>query len=402
MTKVYRKSGRRSFTLDVSVNGKRRRVGLGRVKSAVAKQVVHHVDELLAMRGSTVPVPPATAAWLEEIDDGIHKALVKAGVTSNRAEQGKATLTVSRMFELYLQRRTDLAGRSRENIQQARNAACKFFGTSRDAGSISPAEAQDFRRAMVAKHATATVATHIKKTKQVFKDAVDRRLIASNPLSAVKAGSQKNRDRLKYIDRETIQRVIDEAPDAEWRLLIKLARYGGLRMPSEVASLTWDSILWDKSRIIINSQKQKGTDKAVRIIPLFPELQPELQQLFDRAEPGEKQVLPFVRNFKNLRTRFMGMIERAGCEPWPRLWHNLRASRQTELAATLPIHVVCAWIGNSEQVATDHYLQVTDADFDRFKTGDARGDRLSDSSVSNRTTHTTHGGETHGKHDKQR
>lgn len=50
MTKVYRKSGRRSFTLDVSVNGKRRRVGLGRVKSAVAKQVVHHVDELLAMR----------------------------------------------------------------------------------------------------------------------------------------------------------------------------------------------------------------------------------------------------------------------------------------------------------------------------------------------------------------
>jgi len=28
-------------------------------------------------------------------------------------------------------------------------------------------------------------------------------------------------------------------------------------------------------------------------------------------------------------------------------------------------HVVCAWIGSSEAVAKDHYLQVTDAHFER-------------------------------------
>ena len=30
-----------------------------------------------------------------------------------------------------------------------------------------------------------------------------------------------------------------------------------------------------------------------------------------------------------------------------------------------PIHVVCAWIGNSADVARRHYLQVTDADFEK-------------------------------------
>src|SRR5262249_43277100 len=55
--------------------------------------------------------------------------------------------------------------------------------------------------------------------------------------------------------------------------------------------------------------------------------------------------------------------------PWPKLFHNLRATRQTELAETWPEHVVCAWIGNSRDVARKHYLQVTDDHFDRAAAG---------------------------------
>ena len=43
----------------------------------------------------------------------------------------------------------------------------------------------------------------------------------------------------------------------------------------------------------------------------------------------------------------------------------MRASRETELVVDYPIHVVCAWIGNSPAVAAKHYLQVRDEDFDR-------------------------------------
>lgn len=43
-----------------------------------------------------------------------------------------------------------------------------------------------------------------------------------------------------------------------------------------------------------------------------------------------------------------------GCESlpaWRRPFHNLRASRETELANEFPLHVVCEWIGNSVEVA---------------------------------------------------
>lgn len=42
------------------------------------------------------------------------------------------------------------------------------------------------------------------------------------------------------------------------------------------------------------------------------------------------------------------------------------------LLQTYPIHVVCAWLGNSQRVAAKHYLQVTDADFDRATGGGAQ------------------------------
>ncbi len=66
----------------------------------------------------------------------------------------------------------------------------------------------------------------------------------------------------------------------------------------------------------------------------------------------------------NLRTQFIRLIKRAGLVPWPKLFQAMRATRETELMKTHPIHVVTAWIGNSVPVAMKHYLQVTDADFE--------------------------------------
>ena len=76
----------------------------------------------------------------------------------------------------------------------------------------------------------------------------------------------------------------------------------------------------------------------------------------------------------NLRTQLIRIIRRAGLEPWPRLFQNLRATRETELAQQFPMHVVCEWIGNSQLVAVKHYLQVTDADYQRATTHTASTD----------------------------
>ena len=49
----------------------------------------------------------------------------------------------------------------------------------------------------------------------------------------------------------------------------------------------------------------------------------------------------------NLRTTFGKILRRAGLEPWPRLFHNLRASRETELVEKYPVQVVTSWLGNT-------------------------------------------------------
>ena len=65
----------------------------------------------------------------------------------------------------------------------------------------------------------------------------------------------------------------------------------------------------------------------------------------------------------NLRKHLLRIIKRAGLTSWPKLFQNLRATRETELAETYPLHVVTAWLGNSQLVAAKHYLQVTDQHF---------------------------------------
>ena len=58
------------------------------------------------------------------------------------------------------------------------------------------------------------------------------------------------------------------------------------------------------------------------------------------------------------------IIALAGIEPWPKTFHNCRATRRTELQGEFKTHVVNAWIGHGSAVAEKHYLQVTDDDFD--------------------------------------
>ena len=53
-------------------------------------------------------------------------------------------------------------------------------------------------------------------------------------------------------------------------------------------------------------------------------------------------------------------ITRVGFTPWPKLFQNLRANRQTELSDEFPEHVVIHSLGNSQPVATKRYLRKTD------------------------------------------
>ncbi len=79
-------------------------------------------------------------------------------------------------------------------------------------------------------------------------------------------------------------------------------------------------------------------------------------------EPPE--IKPIVTEYQRHRLTCCSCGESTcGMTPWPKMWHNLRATRETELAESVPIHAVCQWIGHSEAVAKRHDLQVTDEHF---------------------------------------
>ncbi|HEX2973838.1 MAG TPA: hypothetical protein VHP11_16010, partial [Tepidisphaeraceae bacterium] len=104
---------------------------------------------------------------------------------------------------------------------------------------------------------------------------------------------------------------------------------------------------------------------AYRMLPLFPELREYLLQLFTETPEGTEYVISKCRGGAlNLRTQFERIIKRAGEAPWPRLFHNLRASRETELLREYDFATVCKWMGNSPAVAARHYATSVDLDGD--------------------------------------
>jgi integrase len=114
-------------------------------------------------------------------------------------------------------------------------------------------------------------------------------------------------------------------------------------------------------------QDHHQLDKTgTRTIPLFPELRAPLLEVSEQAPLGTVYAISRYRTADvNLRTQLLQILRKANVKPWPRLFHNLRATRETELAGEYPIHVVAQWLGHSALVAQKHYLQVRDEDFQR-------------------------------------
>ena len=170
-----------------------------------------------------------------------------------------------------------------------------------------------------------------------------------------------NDERQQLVPHEDVQRLIDVCPNAEWRLIVVLSRYGGLRCPSEHLKLRWRDIDWDRGVMTVTSPKTKKQGKPKRLVPIFDEVRPFLEECFDQAEPGAEFVLSKYRSPSGayIRKRLDALVERAGITKWPRITHNLRASRQTELERDNPTHVVCAIMGNTPAGAHRHNLQTS-------------------------------------------
>lgn len=351
--------------------GERLSIWLGKKPVQWAKTFTARVKALAASKHLGEPLNRDQCIWLTELADNHHTKLVKVGLAQPRNQKGRepAGPTLGGFIDAYIAGRKDVKPRTRTNYGASRSKLVEFFGESRELASITALDADQFRASCkgdaMSENYTRTV---IKNAKLFFAAAVKGKIITENPFKGHKTGLIARPERMEFVDLETTRKVLAACPNAEWKAIFALCRFGGLRCPSEVLTLRWDGIDWERGRLLVRSPKTEHHEGGeYRTIPLFPELRNALSEL-DLATPngGEFVIAPRANGgASNLRTTFLKIIAKAGVKPWGKPFQNLRSSRETELMQSHPIHVVTAWMGNTPKVAMENYLQVRDSDFDK-------------------------------------
>src|SRR5262245_27819536 len=351
----------------VGSDGRRHTIRLGRMNAKNAAEIKRRVELLLNAKDSGSSLEAETAKWLAEREGWLRDRLATLGLAEPRAER----MRLGEFLDMYIAGRKDLKPSTLTVLGHTRRCLIEFFGTDKSLRSITPGDA-DAWRVWLATEANDrdkergelsenTVRRRCGIAKQFFRAAIKLRMLDSNPFSELSAQVRGNRARQQFVTRDEVQKVMDAAPDHEWRAIIALARYGGLRVPSELLTLKLSDVDLPGGNMTIRASKTEHHESGgVRVCPIFPELRPYLETIWDEAPPGTEYVITRYRGTNaNLRTRLLKIIARAGLKPWPKLFHNLRATRQTELLNRFPIKAVCDWLGNSQPVAIEHYAQVT-------------------------------------------
>lgn len=360
--------------LFVHPDGARKTIRLGRVSQRAVDQFKYRVERLVeAVKLKQTP-DPETAAWVDGLESRVAKRLARVGLIPQL--ERKAAATLGPFLADFTERRIDVKPATKEVWQQVVRNLKEHFSDERELATITEGDAEDIKLYLIGqKLAPTTVHKRLQFARMFFRAAKKRKLIAANPFAEVSAKSVIRQDRQRFITREEAK-LLMEVCNPTWQVIVALCRFGGLRCPSEVLSLQWENVNWETGRIVVQSPKtEHHPGKGSRTIPLFPELRTILWEAHERADDGAIYVVdgdhrkaaatPSGWRNCNLRTQFERLVKRAGLEPWPRLFHAMRASRETELAKDYPLHVVTSWLGNTPRIAMKHYLQVTDEDFER-------------------------------------
>jgi len=377
-------NGRKGWRLRFYLNGKRRSLWLGEVSKRIADGVSYNVDRLVQAKEAGQQADAAQIKWATSLEGRMKQTLVGWGLAEPTAQRlnTAAGKDLGPFLDAYIEDRTDLKPGTKTNYRQCRRLLVEYFKADRSLRSITAADADRWRRWLLARvvqieikkrpaskekpavpgrpektMATATVSKHIKRAKTMFADAVRDRLIERSPFADQKGSSEANKDRHHFIDRTVSAAVLKACPDQDWRVIFALARFAGMRCPSEVSALRWHDVLWDQNRLRIESSKT-----GLRFCPIFPELRPVLETAFDNAPTG---AIFCVGKYggngdANLSTQLKRIVKNAGLQPWPKTFINLRSTRRTELQEAFPSHVVDQWLGHSTKTAEKHYLQVTE------------------------------------------
>ena len=367
--------------LFIGADKKRRTIRLGKVAKKFAESIKIKVEALATAMAAKMPLDTETAVWVGGIGDDLAAKLAAVGLIPERPK----AVTLAGLLALYAtEKEADNKPGTRTNHRTITNDLIGFFKGDTDPARFTPEDGKKFLDHLKARGlASPTVARRIRRARSIFAFALKKKLVVLNPFGEVKATSVLPDDRKAYVPVANAERLIATATPT-WRIIIALARYAGLRCPSEVMSLRRTDVMFETGRMRVPSPKtERIPGKEYRVCPIFAALRPHLEEAFKLAPEGSEYVVsgPMADTVRaasqgptgwvgcNLRTEFQRLIRRAGVKPWPRLFHTLRASCETDLLEKFPISAVVEWLGHSTTVALKHYTRIPEELFERATGG---------------------------------
>lgn len=347
-------------------DGKRPTVRLGKCTLKTAKAINEKIDRILEAKALHLPVDRDTARWIRRLDDTLHDRMSATGLIKPRPKT-----TVGDLAKYFLEHKRGKP-RTIKKYENACENLIEFFTAKRRLTSIKPGDADEFRDFLLTKAhrvkedtglAPRTAQKRLRNATAIFKAARRKGWIRRNPFRDTRiTNAPRIRDRTHFVDTKETYKVLDGCRDWQFKLLVALVRFGGLRCPSEPELFRWSWIDWEHDEITFRSPKTEHIPgRDWRTIPIFKELRPYLEEAWEAAGEGcDDLVFAELPNTSAaLAGRLKRVCKRVGVEPWPKPFQNMRSTRETEVEQQFGLKCACVWIGNTEEVAKRDYLQVT-------------------------------------------
>ena len=338
-------------------NGKRQTLRPGKCSMKDANALKHRVEQIRSYQSQNLGFPTDLLNWINGIGVDLHSKMAATGLLEQRI-----SANLGDFIDEYIKRRSDLATLTIRKYRTTEKRLNEFFKSSLPIQSINAGDADDFRQWLGKLVKPNTVNKHIQICKTIFKYATDKEFIPKNPFDGLPSSTVATSERQYFVTTEEANKVLESCSNPDFKVLFALARFGGLRCPSEPRELRWSDIDWDAGRVLIHSPKTRNSGKPVRDLPLFPELRTILSEAKENATA--EFVIPRLRDRGyNPGTHMRRIVEKALGSCWNKVFQNCRSTRQTELQKEHPTHVVVRWLGNSAKIAQEYYLQVTEDDY---------------------------------------
>lgn len=356
MASIYRDNARNGWRCSIVIRGHVRKLWLGPVSKTQAAAIARHLDILKHAAQTATPPPAETTRWTEAVSKRIRGNLERWGLV---APGPTIPRELAAFVDWYLAEQKYTAKSTVARWAGIRRRLLAQWPANYSLERITPGDCDRFAAAVRSSARSSHAGKILADCRQLFRAAERHRILAANPWADIDCNQRHDRGRESYIAPAVAQRLI-AAADPQLAAVIALARFGGLRVPSEPLAIDLAGIDYVAGRLAIS-----GGKTGARQIPLFPELRPAVEHLAALAPDGATHLIFDRRDSANKTWRkfLLRLIENAGLEPWPKLWQNLRASCRTDLESRFPGFVVDAWLGHSAGVGRKHYTRVHDEHF---------------------------------------